>query len=744
MLVEKKVHDVEIGGFAGEAQQFSIAVNSKMFELLSSSLYSDKIGSIIRELSCNAVDSHVEKGISDPIEITLPNTFNKEFIVRDFGVGISEEDIYDIFTCYGASTKSESNDYIGAFGLGSKTPFSYTSAFTIVSTQNYKSKNYAAFIAEDGFPTIIKNQEYDVEFESGFEVKFPVKAEDETEFRKKTQSAFQYFKFPVSINGELYKAENYFQKKDVIFEEKNVFRIYHKAYNKSGVLAIVGNVAYPIVLAELRENNHISDEVYKFFNHLNVEIDFNIGDLDLSVSRENLAYTKKTVQNIKKKLNIIYKHVYNFVQNEVKEIPTIWDKALKSMEIQRKFGIYISFDEDFHKINEGEFDLLRIVFMKAGAPYGWNKKFYDNGRFGISNHNFYGINIKKAKTKGKVVPGWFQFTPVNGHTGILVNESMTLAPLVQVNELVTKKQLHSISFKSPIQQFIFITGKNGLKKDEFPAAKKQLYALLEKLGVKNKKDYSSFVHFLKESEIIKAKEKKAIDTSTFKVMKYRPGIVAEWERTPLVQFEGKTNVVIYIKGKEPIGYMADYIKTNMKVLHSWAMDNGVNIIGINTKQAKDLEEHSFIKKSIPATVGIFKAINYVAKNKRTVYINSQIKETIMKILDQYSSKTRYFTIMDVARVLSNINHPDFKDIKNLFGDFTPSAYGYGGKVFNYLDEKMCLIDMNTIDKKIEQGNYVFKKYPLLKYFVDMRESSDIVYKEIEDYIILVNESKKEN
>jgi HSP90 family molecular chaperone len=47
--------------------QFTIAQTSKMFKILSDSLYSDKVMAVIRELSTNAYDAHIAAGNKNPL-----------------------------------------------------------------------------------------------------------------------------------------------------------------------------------------------------------------------------------------------------------------------------------------------------------------------------------------------------------------------------------------------------------------------------------------------------------------------------------------------------------------------------------------------------------------------------------------------------------------------------------------------------------------------------------------------------
>lgn len=79
----------QVQGFSAPSTGFSIAMNAKAFRVLSSGLYKDKIGSIVREISFNAKDAHVDAGKPDvEFYVHLPDDFEPYFAVRDYGKGL--------------------------------------------------------------------------------------------------------------------------------------------------------------------------------------------------------------------------------------------------------------------------------------------------------------------------------------------------------------------------------------------------------------------------------------------------------------------------------------------------------------------------------------------------------------------------------------------------------------------------------------------------------------------------------
>ena len=149
MLLADKTFETHHKGIAS-TNQFSIQTSSKMFHILSNSLYSDKVMAVIRELSTNALDAHISAGNKNPFKVTLPTSANPLFMVRDYGTGLSQADMESLYTTYGASNKNNSNDFVGCLGLGSKSPFAYSKSFTTTSYFNGKKYTYVAAIGADG------------------------------------------------------------------------------------------------------------------------------------------------------------------------------------------------------------------------------------------------------------------------------------------------------------------------------------------------------------------------------------------------------------------------------------------------------------------------------------------------------------------------------------------------------------------------------------------------------------------
>ena len=97
MILNSTPQNEAILSNVGQIGEFRIKNSAKAFSILSSGLYANKIRAIIRELSCNAVDSHVDAGKADtPFDVHLPNSLEPWFAIRDYGTGLTNDQVTNI------------------------------------------------------------------------------------------------------------------------------------------------------------------------------------------------------------------------------------------------------------------------------------------------------------------------------------------------------------------------------------------------------------------------------------------------------------------------------------------------------------------------------------------------------------------------------------------------------------------------------------------------------------------------
>lgn len=218
-----------------KSQSFKINACSQAFKILTDNLYEFKIPTIVRELSCNAWDSQIAAGNKDkPFLIHLPDQLEPHFSIRDYGTGLSKEDIFEIYTTYFQSTKNESNDFIGAFGLGSKTPLCYTEQFSVVSFFNGKKMTFLIHMNDQGFPEIQEVSTIDTDEPNGLEVAFAVSTNDFYEFEKAVLTFYQGANIvPKVINPPDSEYRNNLQNHSDLTADYGNLKVYKKAENCS-------------------------------------------------------------------------------------------------------------------------------------------------------------------------------------------------------------------------------------------------------------------------------------------------------------------------------------------------------------------------------------------------------------------------------------------------------------------------------------------------------------------------------
>lgn len=163
----------------GETRAFTMRADAKAFRMFVDSLYSDKIKAPIRELASNAYDAHVVAGKAGvPFEMHLPTLIEPEFRVRDFGPGMDHDTVMELYTCMFSSTKDGSNEEVGGFGIGSKSPFAYTDTFSVTAFDGTHRRDYFAHLSTAGIPQLTHLETTHDTSPRGVLVSFPVAVKD--------------------------------------------------------------------------------------------------------------------------------------------------------------------------------------------------------------------------------------------------------------------------------------------------------------------------------------------------------------------------------------------------------------------------------------------------------------------------------------------------------------------------------------------------------------------------------------
>ncbi len=314
---------VAVGGVVVEGE-FRIKNSPKAFMILASGLYSNKFRAIIRELGANAKDSHVAAGKADvPFTVHLPTKLNPVLSIKDEGLGLDHEGVTRLYTTYFESTKADSNDSTGCLGLGSKSPFSYTKNFTVTAVYNGVKRIYSAFINERGIPAIatMNGDGTPTDEPNGLEVSFAVEnGNDMYQFANEAQQVYKWFRVKPNITGNATIIPDVkYTEKDIV---PGVSLLGSGGYNTRSY-AVMGDMAYPI---QLPEGEKVPEKIRELYRRNELAIQFEIGDLDIAASREELSYIPMTVSALVKRGQEIIDGLEAYITREVANCKTPFDR----------------------------------------------------------------------------------------------------------------------------------------------------------------------------------------------------------------------------------------------------------------------------------------------------------------------------------------------------------------------------------------------------------------------------------
>tara|TARA_R110002020_G_scaffold208452_6_gene414199 strand:- start:8681 stop:11377 length:2697 start_codon:yes stop_codon:yes gene_type:complete len=384
----KKNSDFE--QIVGQMKSTDFAIDESAQAIIMDSLinlYSDPIGSIVREATSNCIDAYRERELKATDKIPLDKGDDKKwfskkqviellftpknsllgvdniFIFRDHGIGLSEARVKEIYTKFGNSTKRTNNYQIGGFGIGAKAPFSYADTFYVRTKYNGTEYTYMLYRGSS-VPSMDLVSKKPTKELNGTDVIIPLQDDyDKNKFREAINSQLQYFENIVYKGIE----ENCgtIIEPNIIYADSNV--IMDDNTSTAGIL--VGNVQYPINWNLIERS-----EIY-----CGALLRFEVGELDLVPSRENIRYTEKT------KL---------LIQQRIATIKSVFSKQIQEELRQEK---------DLFKFIRKACDVKKMV---SGSYYGRggdsliSKKAYISGKSAMIDLSFIDSNGEEVDLKG--------------------------------------------------------------------------------------------------------------------------------------------------------------------------------------------------------------------------------------------------------------------------------------------------------------------------------------------------------
>jgi hypothetical protein len=339
--------------------------------------YSNTQLAVIREISANAIDANVEANCSKKIEITLPSKMNPNFCVRDFGGGLSQEDVFGLYSKYGKSTKRNSNDYVGFFGIGRFSPLAYGDNFTCVSFHGGTKSSYNVYVDEHDDTKIVKLFSEPSNEPTGLEIQVAISEQDIDNFRDSCKKFFKHF--PDKDMPKFLGADDKFIKRDKIlleskkddwfFIESENSSYYYRHNGQSHV--IMGRVAYPLDSNAIDVKNYVTDEnqikvIENLLQEPNFYLRVPLGCVKLHHSREALEYNKPTQKFVVQLMIEVVKEIQELAQEKLADSEDLFEAKANYARIVN------SLPDTLRRAFENSFTWqgLPITSFAFDRPYG--------------------------------------------------------------------------------------------------------------------------------------------------------------------------------------------------------------------------------------------------------------------------------------------------------------------------------------------------------------------------------------
>jgi len=311
------------------------ATQARILVSLSDKMYTRKELAVVREYCNNANDAHIVVGKPTiDVLVTLPTLEDLNFRVRDFGTGLTVEQIRDVYCILGESTKRNSAEQNGVLGYGCKAGFAHADSFTVTSWINGEQSVYNCIKGDSTrLHSVLELSRCDSTEPSGIEVCVPVKQSSMWVFHREAADFFKYWNnLPTIVNMDSGHFDRMMAFRNTAPTLKGEgWNIRPKSDGSASGVAFMGGVAYRIDWTVLRNRMALDAKkrvLFDLIQNNDVTLFFNMGEVQFVDSRESLEYTDLTLNALSERLDLVFTRIQESIQEKFDPAPNFWDAKI--------------------------------------------------------------------------------------------------------------------------------------------------------------------------------------------------------------------------------------------------------------------------------------------------------------------------------------------------------------------------------------------------------------------------------
>ena len=297
-----------------EKQRITATIDNpvKILRMFTKDLYKKPLQTAIQEYINNAKDAHtMANKDTSSIEIIAPTMANQNVIIKDYGVGLSQDDIINVFSRITASNKDHSNLFNGGFGIGSKSWFAVNPNFFVTSTFNGKRSYYEISFTDNIYIDLLDEEECDEI--NGVEVSLPLANKEQIkESHAAIKRAIRFWsKRPKLFNLEMKPLE--------FIYENETFRLLSLDNTGEPLIVTLGETQYSI-----NDFDHLPD-FFKYTQNCSIELKLKVGEFQLKNGQEVGPDRENFVLEMEEKILQKYNAVANYIPLMLQDLITKTD-----------------------------------------------------------------------------------------------------------------------------------------------------------------------------------------------------------------------------------------------------------------------------------------------------------------------------------------------------------------------------------------------------------------------------------